>query len=62
MRVQWGGGRGSRTQLEGLAQRVTKAKSEVQRIEQRRYQFENGYAPLREEVRRRQEEVNKRER
>ena len=47
-----------RTELERLGQMVTKAMSELQRLEQRRMQMEGGYGPLREELRRRQEEVN----
>ena len=45
-------------ELDAIGQQVTKAMSELQKIEQRRMQLEGGYGPLREEMRRQQENLN----
>ncbi|KXL46283.1 hypothetical protein M433DRAFT_153739 [Acidomyces richmondensis BFW] len=45
-------------ELEALNQQITKAMSEIQKAEQRRLQLEGGYGPLREEMRRRESELN----
>ena len=50
-----------RSELDAIGQQVTKAMSELQRLEQRRVQMEGGYGPQREELRRRQEELNSRQ-
>ena len=49
-----------RTELDAIAQQVTKAMSDLQKIEQRRLQQEGGYRPLAENLRRRQDELNTR--
>ncbi|KAF1822261.1 putative chromosome segregation protein SudA [Dissoconium aciculare CBS 342.82] len=43
-----------------IDQRVTKAMSDLQKVEQKRNQLENGYGPLREELRRREFDLNSR--
>ncbi|KAK5135577.1 hypothetical protein LTR08_005057 [Meristemomyces frigidus] len=45
-------------ELDALNQQITKAMSDLQRAEQRRMQLEGGYGPLREELRRRESELN----
>jgi structural maintenance of chromosome 3 (chondroitin sulfate proteoglycan 6) len=45
-------------ELRKLDQQITKAKSEIQKVEQKRLQMEHGYGPLREELRRREYELN----
>ncbi|TKA25346.1 hypothetical protein B0A50_06250 [Salinomyces thailandicus] len=45
-------------ELQALDQQITKAMSELVKIEQRRMQLEGGYGPLREELRRREAELN----
>ncbi|KAK3634324.1 Structural maintenance of chromosomes protein 3 [Elasticomyces elasticus] len=47
-------------ELSAINQTITKAMSELQKIEQRRMQLENGYGPLREELRRREGDLNSR--
>lgn len=44
--------------LEAINQQITKAMSELMKIEQRRMQLEGGYGPLRDELRRREKELN----
>ena len=51
---------GITTELDRLHQKVTKCLSDLQRLDQTRMQMEGGYAPLHQELRRRQEEVNTR--
>ncbi|KAK4540112.1 hypothetical protein LTR36_009777 [Oleoguttula mirabilis] len=45
-------------ELEAINQQITKAMSELQKIEQRRMQLEGGYGPLRDELRRRESVLN----
>lgn len=45
-------------QLESLGQQVTKALSDLQKLEQRRMQMDGGYGPLRQELRRQQDSLN----
>jgi structural maintenance of chromosome 3 (chondroitin sulfate proteoglycan 6) len=47
-------------ELERVNQQVTKCLSDVQKVEQRRMNLENGYGPMREELRRRQDDLNSR--
>lgn len=47
-------------ELQKLDQQVTKAKSNLQKIEQKRDQLEGGYGPLREELRRKEQDLGKR--
>ncbi|KAJ8607505.1 hypothetical protein MRB53_040277 [Persea americana] len=46
-----------REERETLDQQITKAVSEIQKIEHQRMQAENGYGPLRQEVTRREQEI-----
>ena len=46
-----------KTELENITQQITKAKSDFQKVEQKRYQFEGGYGPIRQELRRRETEL-----
>ncbi|EMC93720.1 hypothetical protein BAUCODRAFT_205363 [Baudoinia panamericana UAMH 10762] len=51
-----------REELSALDQQVTKALSNLQKVEQRRLQLDSGYGPLRDELRRREQELsNKRD-
>ena len=45
-------------ELEKLNQQVTKCMSDIQRLEQQRMQMEGGYAPLGQELKRRQDDIN----
>lgn len=45
-------------EIEALNQQITKAMSEIQKAEQKRLQLDGGYGPLREEMRRREGELN----
>ncbi|KAF7197642.1 Chromosome segregation protein sudA [Pseudocercospora fuligena] len=49
-----------RQELQKIDQKVTKAKSNLQKIEQKRVQMEGGYGPLREELRRKEYELQHR--
>ncbi len=45
-------------ELDRLGQQITKCLSEVQKVEQKRMQLDNGYAPLQQELQRRNEDLN----
>ncbi|KAH9826549.1 Structural maintenance of [Teratosphaeria destructans] len=45
-------------EVETINQQITKAMSEIQKVEQKRMQLEQGYGPLRDELRRREAELN----
>jgi len=45
-------------EIEALNQQITRAMSEIQKAEQKRLQLDGGYGPLREEMRRREGELN----
>ena len=47
-------------ELQKLDQQVTKAKSNLQKIEQKRDQLEGGYGPMREELRRKEQDLSSR--
>lgn len=47
-------------ELDAINQQITRAMSDLQKIEQRRMQLEGGYGPLRDELRRRESELNSR--
>ena len=61
-REEWEQHAGRKREIQGeldrIAQLVTKAMSELQKIEQRRVQLEGGYGPLRDELRRREGELH----
>ena len=48
-----------RDELDAINQKITRAMSDLQKIEQRRMQLDGGYGPLRDELRRREHELNR---